>query len=318
MLHATVKARALPGLCCRLATGAGLAAAVTAMCLSNDVRAHGFAGDRFFPATIATDDPFVADELSLPTFTRPPTGADGSHEYDFDVDFTKRLTPNLGIGVGYGWTHLHSPGLPSVTGGAGLSTSIAYQLFIDPQREMMAVVGLDIDWGHTGRVQALGADDFTTLTPSVGFGKGFGDLPDSMPYLRPIAITGNLGVGFPTKAASAGDPNPNVFNYGFAFEYSLEYLQHHVKDVGLSAPFDRMIPLVEVAMTTGLNRGAGGSTTGTIQPGIIWAGQHFQVGAEMIIPVNADSGKGLGAVVQLHFFLDDLFPTTLGKPLLQW
>ncbi len=34
--------------------------------------AHGFAGDRFFPATILTDDPFVADEMSLPTFTRPP------------------------------------------------------------------------------------------------------------------------------------------------------------------------------------------------------------------------------------------------------
>ena len=29
---------------------------------------HGFAGDRFFPATLATDDPFVANELSLPTF----------------------------------------------------------------------------------------------------------------------------------------------------------------------------------------------------------------------------------------------------------
>lgn len=40
--------------------------------------AHGFAGDRFFPATLLTDDPFVADELSLPTFTREPTAADGS------------------------------------------------------------------------------------------------------------------------------------------------------------------------------------------------------------------------------------------------
>ncbi len=42
-------------------------------------RAHGFAGQRFFPATIATEDPFVADELSLPTvstFTVP--GQNGS------------------------------------------------------------------------------------------------------------------------------------------------------------------------------------------------------------------------------------------------
>jgi len=30
-------------------------------------QAHGLIGKRFFPATLATDDPFVADELSLPT-----------------------------------------------------------------------------------------------------------------------------------------------------------------------------------------------------------------------------------------------------------
>src|SRR6266542_620014 len=30
---------------------------------------HGFAGARFFPATLATDDPFVNDELSLPTIS---------------------------------------------------------------------------------------------------------------------------------------------------------------------------------------------------------------------------------------------------------
>lgn len=318
MLHIELKTRTWSGVFCRLAAGAGLAAAVTVIFMPNVARAHGFAGDRFFPATLATDDPFVADELSLPTFTRPPTGSDHAFEYDFDVDFTKRITPNFGIGMGYGWANLHAPGVPSVTGGIGLSTEFAYQLFVDPQREMMALAKLDIDWGHTGRVHALGADDFTTLTPSLGFGKGFGDLPDSMPYLRPIAITGNLGLGFPTKTQSAGEPNPNFFNYGFAFQYSLEYLQHHVKDVGLKAPFDRLIPLVEVSLSTGLNRGAGGDTTGTVQPGVVWAGQHFQLGAEAIIPINGGSGRGLGAVVQLHFYLDDLFPKTLGRPLLQW
>ena len=31
--------------------------------------AHGIVGERFFPATITTDDPFAADELALPTIT---------------------------------------------------------------------------------------------------------------------------------------------------------------------------------------------------------------------------------------------------------
>jgi hypothetical protein len=280
--------------------------------------AHGFAGDRFFPATILTDDPFVADEMSLPTFTRPPTAADGTHEFDLDVDIAKRITPNLGFTLGYGWVSSHAPGMPTVSGFGPLTTGLQYQLFIDPQREMMALAGLNVSWAHTGRVAALGAPDFTTVTPTFAFGKGFGDLPDTLPLLRPFAITGNLSYDFPTKLNSADAPNPNVFNYGFAFEYSLEYLQHHVKDIGLTPPFDRLIPLVEVSLSTPVNRGQSRNTTGTVQPGIIWAGESYQIGAEAIIPVNALSGKGLGGVIQLHFFLDDIFPKSIGRPLLQW
>ena len=177
------------------------------------------------------------------------------------------------------------------------------------------MVGLHTSWAHTGRTNALGADDFTTLSPLVNFGKGFGDLPDTLPWLRPIAVTGSLSLDVPTKTQSNGDPHPNNFNYGFAFEYSLEYLQHHVKDIGLGAPFDRMIPLVEMSYSTALNRGLGGQTVGTIQPGIIWAGQFMQIGAEAIIPINRASGHGLGAMLQLHFYLDDIFPNSIGRPI---
>ena len=81
------------------------------------------------------------------------------------------------------------------------------------------------------------------------------------------------------------------------------------------APFDRLIPLVEFALETPLNRGAGGQTTGTINPGIIWAGQQFQFGVEAIIPINERTGDNVGVIAQLHFYLDDLFPHSLGRPL---
>jgi hypothetical protein len=76
-----------------------------------------------------------------------------------------------------------------------------------------------------------------------------------------------------------------------------------------------MIPVVEMAFSTGLDRGQGGQTTGTIQPGIIWAGQYMQIGVEAIIPINRASGHGLGGLVQLHFYLDDIFPNSFGRPL---
>ena len=297
----------------RLTAGAACAALAIPL-LAGDAGAHGFAGARFFPATILTDDPFVADELSLPTVAGSPRDADGAHEFGLDWDLAKRITPDLGISFGQGWKYLKPSGSPAVTGLDAFHAGLDYQLFRDGPREAIGLVGLHASFGHTGRI-AVGAPDFTTLSPTVAFGKGFGDLPQSLSWLRPIAITGNMSVDFPTKTTSADTTNPNNFNYGFAFEYSLEYLQRQVRDVGLKPPFNRMIPLVEVAFTTGLNRGAGGQTVGTVQPGIIWAGQFVQVGAEVILPATRSTGRGFGGVVQLHFYLDDLFPGSIGRPI---
>src|SRR6266446_1235467 len=110
----------------RFTAGAAFAA-LTLTPLATDAVAHGFAGQRFFPATILTDDPFVADEMSLPTITRPPTGADGAQEIGIDVDLAKRITPDLGITIGQGWKYLQPMGLPAVTGLTGLHTGAQYQ-----------------------------------------------------------------------------------------------------------------------------------------------------------------------------------------------
>jgi hypothetical protein len=299
----------------RFTAAAALGAAAIVTTAAGAASAHGVVGSRFFPATILTDDPFVADEASLPTLTRPPTDRDGTQGFGLDWDIAKRLTPDFGISLGQGWKYLQPRGLPAASGLDALHAGVAYQFLRSPALEATARIGLNATFGHTGRVATLGAPDFTTLTPTLAFGKGFGDLPPSLPWLRPIAVTGNLSLDLPTKTTSAGSPNPNFLNYGFAFEYSLEYLQHQVKDVGLRPPFDRLIPLVEVSFATGLNRGAGGRTVGTIQPGVIWAGQYMQVGAELIIPATRAAGRGVGGVVQLHFYLDDIFPMSLGRPL---
>jgi hypothetical protein len=295
-----------------------LAAALTALpaLAPSPGYAHGFVGDRFFPATVLTDDPFVADEMSLPTFIFNPAGTDGSRAFDLETDISKSLTRDIGITISDQWQHLRPKGMPSVTGLGTLNTELDWQFFKDGPHEATAMVGLHSSWAHTGRVQALGAADFTTLSPLLDFGKGFGDLPDSLPWLRPFAITGNLSLDLPTKTESAGNPNPNNFNYGFAFEYSLPYLEQSVKDIGLRPPFSQMIPLVEVSFSTALNRGQAGQTIGTVQPGIIWSGQYMQVSAEAIIPATRQTGNGYGGLVQLHFYLDDIFPNSFGRPLL--
>jgi hypothetical protein len=296
----------------------GLAAATVAALLPGaEAMAHGFAGDRFFPATILTDDPFVADEMSLPTVTLNPTLSDGSRELDVGTDLSMLITPKWDFTLSNDWAHTRIPGMSTQTGLTGLTTGTQYQLFINAEHEAMALADLDVTWGNTGRL-AAGAPAFTTISPTFDFGKGFGDLPNSVSWLRPFALTGNISLNFPTEAETNGTPNPNSLFYGFAVEYSIPYLQSQVKDFGWQAPFNRLIPLVEFALTSPFNRGQSGTTTGTVQPGVIWAGQYFQVGAEMIIPTNSLSGHGIGGVVQLHFYLDDLFPNSIGRPISQW
>ena len=288
--------------------------------------AHGFAGKRFFPATLATDDPFVADELSLPTVSRRKTAASGDSpatlETDTSVDFTKRITPNFGIGMGATWLRQRPEGADAVSGFDNLSASAKYQFYKSEEHETIMSAGADWDMGRTG-AKRVGAESFSTITPALFLGKGMGDLPDSAKYLRPIALTGSVGIAMPTKASTTtlddnGDPlierHPNALKLSLAVQYSLPYLQSFVKDVGLTEPFNRMIPIVEFSLAKPIDRGGDG-LTGTVNPGVIWAGRYMQFGLEAIIPMNGRTGGKTGILAQVHFFLDDLFPRSIGKPI---
>jgi len=306
-----------------------LASASLALSLASEsAAAHGFAGKRFFPATISTDDPFVADELSLPTVSSQRFSASGdepsTRETDISIDVSKRITDNFGIGFGALYKQLQPEGGDRRRGFDNLAANLKYQFYTTAEREAIVSAGLDVDFGGSGS-RFVGAESFSTFTPGIFFGKGMGDLPDEWKFLRPLAITGQVGVGIPSSASSttvsdAGDVSvdrhPNTLKWGFAIEYSLIYLQSNVKDVGLGEPFNRMIPVVEIPLTTQLNRGGSG-TTGSINPGIIWSGQYMQLAAEAVIPINRASGSGVGFIAQLHFYLDDLFPNSLGRPLIR-
>jgi hypothetical protein len=278
---------------------------------------HGFAGARFFPATVATDDPFVNDELSLPTVSTLET-AEG-RETAVAVEIAKRITPNLGIELGEEFTMLNPKHESLASGFGNLELAAKYQFFTSAEHEAILSVGAEVEIGGTGQ-QRVEADSFSTWTPTFFFGKGLGDLPDTFSLLRPAAVTGLVGVAIPSSSSSRSDDHeierhPNALQYGFAVEYSLIYLQGQVKDLGLSAPFDRLIPLVEFSFETPLNRAEEDHTTGTINPGVIWSSKYIQFGVEAIVPINKRTGESVGVIGQVHFYLDDLFPRSLGRPL---
>ncbi|HEX4524834.1 MAG TPA: hypothetical protein VH704_15040 [Casimicrobiaceae bacterium] len=314
-----IKVRSIAALC-------ALVAASAVALAPGPAAAHGLAGKRFFPATLATDDPFVADELSLPTIESRKMPASGdepaTRETGFSLDVSKRLTENLGIGFGATYKVLEPDGGDTQRGFDNLAASIKYKFYQNDEQETILSAGVDADIGGSGS-KRVGAESFSTLTPALFFGKGFGDLPESVKFMRPLAVTGLVGLGIPTRSETTStsedgdvsvERHPHTLEWGFAIEYSLPYLQSFVQDVGLREPFSRMIPVVEFAMSTALDRGASG-TTGTVNPGIIWAGRYTQLAVEAVIPVNNRSGNRVGWIAQLHFFLDDLFPTTIGRPI---
>jgi hypothetical protein len=284
-------------------------AVITAIGLgATNARAHGFAGARFFPPTITTDDPFVADELALPTIsTFKDPGPPAARETDVGFSFTKVIFPNFALSVEENYVHQTPEGGTTVSGFDNLGLNAKYQLWVNAPHEAIFSVGADWDVGGTG-AKKIGADSANTFTPTIYFGKGLGDLPDALKYARPFALTAVVGEELPTSAT------PNNLDWGFALEYNLPYLQSQVKDIGLPAPFRNMIPLVEFAFSTPENRG-GGPTIGTINPGILWEAKYFQLGAEAIIPANSATGNEVGAVFQIQFYIDDLLPKLCGHPI---
>jgi hypothetical protein len=301
-------------------------ALLLALGFSAPASAHCVVGNRFFPATLIVDDPCVNDELSMPTIASFKNGDDPSaNELDISGEYSKTVTENFGVSLGETWVHLDVPGGGTHARFDNLGTSFKYQFVRDASGELAMSASLDVDWGGTGS-RSIGADSFTTLTPNLFVGKGFGFLPDSMKFLKPFAVTAQLGYSVPTESSTTEFdaetgllttiPNPRFLNWGGSLQYSMPYLKSSVQDLGLPDVLNRMVPLVEWNLSTQVSNFDGGErTTGTINPGVIYVADKYQVGVEAIVPVNRASGDGVGVIGQLHLYLDDIFPNSIGKPL---
>jgi hypothetical protein len=287
----------------------------------SDALAHCFVGARFFPATIATDDPCVADELSLPTVQWSKTAdTPPATEWDVSGEISKRITEDFGISLGNSWSQLAQPGGPKMAGFANFETTFQYQLLKDSSHELALMLGLIVDWGGTGASNSGIATPYSVLTPTGYFGKGFGDLPEQAGWLRAFAVTGQIGYEVPSRSFDLvqGAAIPQVVDWGGSLQYSMPYLKSEIQDLQLPDFINHLIPIVELQLSTPVANNFGNSyvTTGTINPGLIWVGSYFQVGVEAPIPVNRESGHGVGVLAQLHLYLDDIFPQTFGQPLI--
>lgn len=296
------------------ALAAGLGAAVVAAPL--DTRAHVIVGPRVFPVTLTFDDPGTADEATLPQVTLAP-GSDGAEAYAVQWEYDKTITPNTALIYNQGYDILTQRGAKTQTGFENVAITAKWQAITDADTESVVSLGVIRVFAGGSHTQAVGGDTFGSTVPSLYFGQGGGFLP--VPLLRPLALSGEVNYVIPDRRLDSTLDNggsPNGWTGGLSLQYSMPYLQTEVRDFGLPDFVNRLIPLVELTYYSPANAPANGyPMTLQLAPGFIYLADSYQVGLEALIPLNSAAGAGVGFTAQAHFFLDDLFPDSLGRPI---
>src|SRR6202521_2659676 len=284
-----------------------------------------YVGDRYFPSTLATTVPTAADFYNPPYFVKLPdtSTTPSTREFDIPTTYSRLITKDWSVFFTETFRIIEDSNRGTRSGFDNLVIGTQYQLYTNPEHQFVVTVGGTAAIGGTGAPGI--ASSFSTLTPTIYIGKGFGDLPDSLAWLRPLTVSGTVAVAVPTESftltslgtinrpsADAGaftslstlptgpttlaeTVNPKILQLGFALEYSLVTNQYTGPNrTGTRYP-EGWVPLVEFTTATPLNGPLAGRTTGTVNPGVIWVNRYLQVAAEAIIPIDAHSGRDIGA-----------------------
>lgn len=286
--------------------------------LAAPANAHVIAGDRVFPVTLTFDDPGVGDEATLPQLIWQPDT--GQNDYQLQWEYDKTITPTTALIYNQGFDVLQQSGSKTHNGFENAVVTGKWQAVTIPDHEFVISLGLIREFSGTPSTVNIGGDQYGATSPTLYFGKGFGDLPIGV--FRPLAITGELSYNMPDRRENllaSNNGTPFSWSGSMSLQYSVPYLQSQVKNYGLGGFLGNVIPLVEADWSSpAFGPASGNPTKMIIAPGFIYLGQDFQVGLEALIPANRASGHQIGAILQVHYFFDDLFPNSLGKPLVNW
>jgi len=293
--------------------------------------AHGFAGDHMFISTLLIDDPNVADEASLPTFSYLPQPTDGGAApglYSLGFEFDKRITENFGFAINDGYNWLTQPGGKTANGWNNVVVTLKDKPYVSAEHEFMLSVGVQRVIARSGANGTNGAvldnDDSSSTIPTIYFGKGFGDIP--VGWIRPFALTGELGYQIadkklqvdPVTFAPVNNGISNAWTGGLSLQYSIRYLSSQVKDYGLPDFVNKLTPVVELTWSSPASKPTQNTTQYLWGIGVNYTATTYAFGLEMLVPGNKETGSHLGVIAQFHLYFDDLFPHSLGTPIVDW
>jgi hypothetical protein len=271
---------------------------------------------RDFPKTLTLDEPGVDDEVSLPTFSHQTNAAAGhmaaTIENDIDFEVDKRLTARLQLQINGGYRSLADAGADSRYGWNDVSLTAKYVVMDVPDSETILTLGGTRSFARTG-ARGVGAETAGSTIPTFYFGQGFGAF--AMPaLLRPFAVTGTIAYLFPDRQAAPGAARfGQTFQLGVSWQYSLKYLSPVIEGNGIPKLLEHIVAIAELTYDVGVD--GGGSVPRIVAPGLIYAGDGYQLALEALLPLNTASGHGVGAIAQLNLSFVTLGLGRFSRPL---
>jgi hypothetical protein len=287
------------GMAVRIGHAACVFLVLPAMAVAADADQPG----RDFPKTLIFDEPGIDDEISLPTFSGTPR-AGGGYDTDLDFELDKRLTGALSVQVNIGYSLVRAAMAPDRDGWQDSDLTLKYVVLANPAAEQLASVSIIREFGGTGAAR-IGAAPVGATTAALNVGQGFGAVP--VVLLKPFAVTGSVGYLVPDNAGGGAAQQAVL---GASLQYSLDVL---LGDGGRPGFLRPLIPIVEASFAVPTDGHA--MRRGTLAPGLIYAGDGFQLAAEALLPLTRATGHGTGFIAQLNLSLRRFGISALARPL---
>jgi len=291
------------------------------LCFASSAPAHGIVGKRLFIEPLVTEDASPKNELDLPVWEVIQTP--GGHTIAFNYSVEKKLMPRFSVSFDNSIVSFTPNGQNSVVGFGNIGFGAKFAVYRNAAHEFILSSAFRVE-APTGNPR-VGADSFTTLTPELLYGKGFGDLPANriLKWLRPLALQGDFTLDFPIKGGSKSAPG-KVPHADMVVEYSLPYLNAFVRHANagysleegnirkghsLRAIAGNLFPFTEFNFSwVQSSAGNGLRPQGFIRPGVVYIGHYFEVGAAAEFPSNQFTGRSAGAIGIFDLFISDVFP----------
>ena len=261
---------------------------------------------RDFPKTLIFDEPGIDDEVSLPTVIVAPQS--GGNETDADFELDKRLTTWMSLQVNIGYTQVPRPTRQHGEGWQNASATLKFVVFSNRENEQLVSVSLVREFGGSGARQ-IGSPPVSTTVAAVNFGQGFASFIDQ-PALKPLAVTGSAGFLVPDQGRQ-GDFQEALVSA--SLQYSFDVLSES-QGGGQTLPrfLRAFIPIVE--FSAALPTRSDGQTS-LLAPGLIYAGEGYQLAAEALVPLTKKAGTHTGFIAQLNISLESVGLHALARPL---